>query len=86
MIPPVDLVVVEVESDASECSVQHQQEEQDHLDEVLMLPAQPQCLVTTILHTKGSGCVAKLVAGETQLMRFRGDATTRLFACDLIAS
>ena len=44
MIPPVDLVVVEVDSDAKECVVQQHQEEQDSLNEVLMLPAQPHVL------------------------------------------
>ena len=41
MIPPVDLIVVEVGSDAHECGVRQQQGEQDRLNEVLMLPAQP---------------------------------------------
>ena len=37
------------ERNERECDVRRQQEGQDHFDEVLMLPAQPQCAMTDTL-------------------------------------
>ena len=47
------LVVLGVEPDESVCGVQRLQEDQDQFDEVLMLPAQPQCAMTdTLAHVE----------------------------------
>ena len=55
------LVVLGVDHDESVCGVQRLQEDQDHFDEVLMLPAQPQCAMTATLTHVETGVLPGLL-------------------------